>query len=97
MYWSCDNHVQTCDHHVTFLSVLTEVMGALVSVLIIWVLSGVLFYKAVLRVINQNFEVDANIMLITACIKVFVNVLLVNLLATPPQTSHTPSFLFITT
>ena len=53
----------------------TEVVGAVVSVLIIWVLTGVLVYEAVLRVIHQNFEVDANIMLITACVGVFVNVL----------------------
>ena len=52
-----------------------EVVGAVVSVLIIWVLTGVLVYEAVLRVIHQTFEVDANIMLITACVRVFVNVL----------------------
>ena len=45
------------------------------SVLIIWVLTGVLFYEAVLRVIHRDFEVDANIMLVTAAVGVFVNVL----------------------
>ena len=53
---------------------LTEVVGAVVSVLIIWVITGVLFYEAVQRVIHP-IEIDANIMLITACIGVFVNVL----------------------
>ena len=52
----------------------TEVMGAVVSVLIIWVVTGVLFYEAVQRVIHPR-EIDANIMLITACVGVFVNVL----------------------
>ena len=48
----------------------------MVSVLIIWVITGVLFYEAVLRVIHpERFEVNADIMLITACIGVYVNVL----------------------
>ena len=53
---------------------LAEVMGAVVSVLIIWVVTGVLFYEAVQRVIHP-IEINANIMLITACVGVFVNVL----------------------
>jgi zinc transporter 2 len=53
-----------------------EVVGAVVSVLIIWVITGVLFYEAILRVIHpERFEVNADIMLITACFGVFVNVL----------------------
>ena len=52
-----------------------EVVGAVISVLIIWVLTGVLFYEAIKRIIHQEFEVNANIMLVTACIGVFVNVL----------------------
>ena len=47
----------------------------MVSVLIIWVLTGALLYEAVLRLIHRNFKVDANVMLITACMGVFVNVL----------------------
>ena len=51
-------------------------MGAVVSVLIIWVVTGVLFYEAVLRVIYpERFKVNADDMLITACIGVYVNVL----------------------
>ena len=37
-----------------------EVLGAITSVLMIWVVTGILFYMAVLRVINQDFEIDAN-------------------------------------
>jgi Co/Zn/Cd efflux system component len=51
-----------------------EVVGAIISVLIIWVITGVLFYEAVKRVIHPT-EINANIMLITACIAVYVNVL----------------------
>ena len=56
-------------------SLSTEVVGAVISVLIIWVLTGVLVYEAILRIINQDYEIDADIMLITACAGVFVNVL----------------------
>lgn len=54
---------------------LAEVIGAMVSVLIIWVLTGILFYEAIKRVLHGDFKVEANIMLITACVGVFVNVL----------------------
>ena len=53
---------------------LTEVVGAVVSVLVIWVITGVLFYEAVQRVIHPQ-KINADIMLITACIGVFVNML----------------------
>lgn len=53
-----------------------EVLGALVSVLIIWVLTGVLVYLAVQRVITRDFDINADIMLITAGIGLGVNILL---------------------
>ena len=52
-----------------------EVMGAVISVLIIWLITGVLVYEAILRVIHYDKDIDADIMLITACVGVFVNVL----------------------
>ena len=45
------------------------------SVLIIWVLTGVLVYLAVLRVTTRDFEINADIMLITAGIGLGVNIL----------------------
>ena len=65
---------QLSSKHIIYFIFLTEVVGAVVSVLIIWVITGVLFYEAVQRVIHP-IEIDADIMLITACIGVFVNVL----------------------
>ncbi|KAK3731840.1 hypothetical protein QZH41_020201 [Actinostola sp. cb2023] len=53
-----------------------EVLGAVVSVLIIWVLTGVLVYLAVLRVITQDFEINADIMIITAGVALAINILL---------------------
>ena len=52
-----------------------EVIGALVSVLIIWLVTGILCYEAVMRIIRNDTKIDADIMLITACVGVFVNVL----------------------
>ncbi|KAL5509440.1 hypothetical protein EMCRGX_G004816 [Ephydatia muelleri] len=57
-----------------------EVVGAVISVLIIWLLTGVLVYEAILRIINQDYEIDADIMLITACGGVFVNVFMMAVL-----------------
>ena len=54
---------------------LSEVVGAVISVLIIWLVTGVLVYEAVLRIINKDKSIDADVMLITACLSVFVNVL----------------------
>ena len=50
-------------------------MGAVSSVLIIWVLTGVLVYLATQRLINRDFEIDADTMLITAGCGVLVNVM----------------------
>ena len=52
-----------------------EVMGALVSVLIIWVLTGILVYEAVMRVKNQDFELKPTIMIITSGVGVLVNIM----------------------
>ena len=49
-------------------------MGATVSVLLIWVVTGILVYMAVERVVSGDYEIDATIMLITAAIGVAVNV-----------------------
>ena len=50
-------------------------MGALISVLMIWVVTVVLVYMAVERVISKEYEIDATIMLITSGLGVAVNIL----------------------
>ena len=52
-----------------------EVIGATVSVLLIWVVTGILVYMAVERIISKTYEVDATIMLITSGIGVGVNIM----------------------
>ncbi|XP_021949217.1 zinc transporter 2 isoform X2 [Folsomia candida] len=53
-----------------------EVIGALTSVLLIWVVTGILVYLAVQRVVLQEFEIDSSIMLITSGIGLIVNVIM---------------------
>uniref|UniRef100_A0A915CE58 Zinc transporter 2 n=1 Tax=Parascaris univalens TaxID=6257 RepID=A0A915CE58_PARUN len=53
-----------------------EVLGALTSVLLIWILTGVLVYLAIVRIVENDFEVDADLMLITAGIGVIFNIVM---------------------
>ncbi|XP_074652798.1 proton-coupled zinc antiporter SLC30A2-like [Tubulanus polymorphus] len=53
-----------------------EVLGALVSVLIIWIVTGILVYLAVLRFINRDYEINADDMLITSGCGVAFNIIM---------------------
>lgn len=52
-----------------------EVIGALTSVLMIWVVTAILVYLAIHRVIHQDFELNPLIMLITSALGVVVNIM----------------------
>ncbi|KAL3289914.1 hypothetical protein HHI36_023299 [Cryptolaemus montrouzieri] len=53
-----------------------EVIGALTSVLLIWVVTGILVYLAFLRLVNGNFDIDSKIMLVTSGLGVVVNLIM---------------------
>lgn len=53
-----------------------EVLGALTSIIIIWLLTGILVYMAIMRIIEHDIDVDANTMMITAGIGVFFNIVM---------------------
>jgi cation diffusion facilitator family transporter len=53
-----------------------EVLGATVSVLMIWLVTGVLVYMAILRVIHQEFEINAVAMLVTSGLGLLFNILM---------------------
>lgn len=55
----------------------SQVIGALTSVLLIWVVTGILFYLAVERIVHKNFELNVTVMLITSAVGVAVNLVLV--------------------
>lgn len=53
-----------------------EVIGALASVVMIWFITAILIWIAIQRIINQSYEVDAKIMLITSGLAILVNVIM---------------------
>ncbi|KAI6645952.1 Zinc transporter 2-like [Oopsacas minuta] len=59
-----------------------EVMGAVISVLIIWLVTGILVYEGIQRVIHQDFEIEADIMLIISTVGLYVNVFMALILQT---------------
>lgn len=50
-----------------------EVLGAFLSIIIIWLLTGALLYIAVTRIVNNDYEIDAKIMITMASIGVAFN------------------------
>jgi len=52
-----------------------EIMGALTSVLLIWLLAGILMAEAIKRIITPQF-VDGKLMFIVACLGLVVNLLM---------------------
>lgn len=53
----------------------SEILGALLSVLSIWVVTGVLVFLAVERLISGDYEVEGGTMLITSGCAVAVNIM----------------------
>lgn len=53
-----------------------EVLGALLSVLTIWIATGILVYMAIQRCINQNFEVKPVEMIVVASCGVIFNIIM---------------------
>ncbi|CAG2120629.1 unnamed protein product, partial [Medioppia subpectinata] len=53
-----------------------EVLGAVTSILMIWILTGVLVYLAIERVRTNDFEIDSNTMLIVSGVGVVMNIVM---------------------
>lgn len=51
-----------------------EVISAVLSVALIYILTAILVYEAVLRTVSQEFDIDGDVMLITAAVGVAVNI-----------------------
>ncbi|KFQ46863.1 Zinc transporter 8, partial [Nestor notabilis] len=62
-----------------------EILGALLSMIIIWMVTGVLIYLASLRLLHSDYDIDATVMLITSACAVIANILLSLILH---QTGH---------
>lgn len=52
-----------------------EILGALLSVLTIWLVTGVLVYLAVERLISDNYTIEGTVMLITSVCAVLANIM----------------------
>lgn len=64
-----------------------ELVGALFSIFLIWVTTGILCYEAVLRILHPE-HVDGRIMFITACGALLVNLALLRVLHSVRQPRH---------
>ncbi|XP_049418700.1 zinc transporter 4 [Epinephelus fuscoguttatus] len=53
-----------------------EVVSAVLSVVLIYILTAILIYEAVQRTIHQDFDIDGDVMLITAAVGVAVNLIM---------------------
>ncbi|XP_021897221.1 metal tolerance protein 1-like isoform X2 [Carica papaya] len=57
-----------------------EILGALVSIQLIWLLAGILVYEAVVRFVNDTAEVNGFLMFIVAAFGLVVNIIMALLL-----------------
>ncbi|NXT98671.1 ZNT8 protein, partial [Buphagus erythrorhynchus] len=62
-----------------------EILGALMSMIIVWMVTGVLIYFACMRLLHPDYDIDATVMLITSACAVLTNILLSLILH---QTGH---------
>lgn len=71
-----------------------EILGALLSVLSIWVVTGVLVYLAAQRLLSANYDIEGSVMLVTSACAVAVNIVYVGLALTlsrcPPPLPDVP-------
>lgn len=59
-----------------FFSLFAEVLSAIISVLLVYILMAFLLYEAVQRTIHMDYEINGDIMLITAAVGVAVNLIM---------------------
>ncbi|NWH53047.1 ZNT8 protein, partial [Fregata magnificens] len=53
-----------------------EILGALMSMIIVWMVTGVLTYLAGMRLLHPDYDIDATVMLVTSACAVLANILL---------------------
>lgn len=53
----------------------TEILGAFISVISIWIVTGVLVYLAIERIVRNDYEIDGHVMLVTSGCAVIVNIM----------------------
>lgn len=68
-----------------------EILGALVSIQLIWLLAGILVYEAILRLINDTGEVHGSLMFAVAAFGLSVNIVMAVMLGHDHGHAHGPS------
>ncbi|XP_068609809.1 zinc transporter 2 [Brachionichthys hirsutus] len=58
----------------------SEILGAFISVISIWIVTGALVYLAVERIVRNDYEIDGHVMLVTSGCAVIVNIIMVYIL-----------------
>lgn len=53
---------------------LPEILGAFISVMSIWIVTGALVYLAIERIVRNDYEIDGHVMLVTSGCAVIVNI-----------------------
>lgn len=83
------NHHHHHHHNVTVplndFIVFSEILGALLSIFTIWLVTGVLVYLAVERLIIDDFEIEGTLMLITSGCAVIANIMYVDSRSSAPN------------
>lgn len=52
-----------------------EILGAFISVMSIWIVTGALVYLAIERIVRNDYEIDGHVMLVTSGCAVIVNIM----------------------
>ncbi|XP_037100351.1 zinc transporter 2 [Syngnathus acus] len=58
----------------------SEILSALLSVISIWIVTGVLVYLAIERIIRNDYEIEGHVMLLTSAFAVIVNIFMAYIL-----------------
>ncbi|XP_017349744.1 zinc transporter 2 [Ictalurus punctatus] len=58
----------------------SEILGALISIMSIWIVTGVLVYLAIERIVKNDYEIDGRVMLLTSGCAVVVNIIMAYIL-----------------
>nr|AAR83909.1 heavy metal transporter MTP2 [Arabidopsis lyrata] len=66
----------------------TEILGALVSIQLIWLLTGILVYEAIIKIVTETSEVNGFLMFLVAAFGLVVNIIMAVLLGHDHGHSH---------
>ncbi|XP_072294750.1 zinc transporter 2 [Eucyclogobius newberryi] len=58
----------------------SEILGAFISVVSIWVVTGALVYLAIERIVRNDYDINGHVMLVTSCCAVIVNIIMAYIL-----------------